>query len=187
MLRTLSITLDGIIHIPQLLQFIIRAEALRPPIRVIFLFEEWGFRLKLMPSDGVEFATRDRNSSDQFITMGSLCSALSPLLSHVERLDLHCNPLSPPSQEFGIPLFWKRLFRTFTSVQSVYVSKKVWPRVGPGLQALIGERAAESLPELRTLFLEEPSEEDKQSIESFVAMRRLTIQPCTASDFVTES
>jgi hypothetical protein len=183
-LRTLSITLDGIIHIPQLLRFIIRAETLRPPIRVIFSFEEWGFRLKLMPSDGVEFATRDRNSSDQFITMGSLCSALSPLLSHVERLDLQCNP---PSQGFGIPLFWKRLFRTFTSVQSLYVSKKVWPRVGPELQALIGERAAESLPELRTLFLEEPSEEDKQSIESFVAMRRLTIQPCTASDFVAES
>ena len=190
MLRTLSITLDGVIHIPQLLQFVIRAETLKSPIRVIFLFEEWRFRLKLMPSDGVdgvEFATRDRNSSDQFITMGSLCSALSPLLSHVERLDLHCNPLSPPSQGFGIPLFWKRLFRRFTSVQSLYVSKKVWPRVGPGLRALIGERAAESLPELRTLFLEEPSEEDKQSIESFVAMRRLTIQPCTASDFVAES
>ena len=187
MLRTLSITLDGIIHIPQLLQFILRAETLKPPIRVIILFEEWRFRLKLMPSDGVEFAIRDRSSSDQFITMRSLCSALSPLLSHVERLDLHCTPLSPPSKGFGVPLFWKRLFRTFTAVQSLYVSLSVWARVGPTLQALIGERSTEILPELRTLFLEELSEDSKKSIESFVTMRGLTIQPCTASDFVAES
>ena len=186
MLQTLSLTLGGLIHLPQLLRFISRAEKLKPPTRAIFVFENWRFFLKFMPSDGFEFATRDHKSFGLSMTMGSLCSALAPLLSHVERLDFHCNQLSPSTQEFD-PIQWLGLFRPFTAVQSLYVSKKVWPQVGPVLQALIGESATEAFPELRTLFLEEPSEEAKKSIESFVAMRGLTIQPCTASDFVAES
>ena len=187
MLRTLSLTLGGLIHIPQLLRFTSHAEKLKLPIRAIFVFEIWRFLLKFLPSDGFEFATRDHKSFGQFMTMVSLCSALTPLLSHVERLDFHCGQFSPLKQEFVDPMPWLALFRPFTAVRSLYVSKKVWPRVGPVLQALTGESASEAFPELRTLFLEEPSEEARKSIETLVGMRGITIQPCTASDFVDES
>ena len=186
-LQTLSLTFGGLIHIPQLLRFISRAEKLKPPTRAIFVSENWRFLLKFMPSDGFEFATSNHRSFGPKMTMVSLFSALTPLLSHVERLDFYCDQSSPLTQEFVVPIPWLVLFRPFIAVQSLYVSKKMWPQVGPVLQALIGERATEIFPELRTLFLEEPSEEAKKSIESFVAMRGLTIQPCTASHFVAES
>ena len=198
MLQTLSITLRDLIHIPQLPQFISRAEKLKLPIRAIFVFDQQRFLLKLMPSDGFEFATSGYNSSSgyhdpssKFRAMDSLCSELSLLLSHVERLDFSCNQLSPSTKKFMDPMLWLGLFRPFTAVRSLYVSKKVWPRVGPALQALIGERATEALPELRTLFLEEPFEYATKFIEPFIAARELaghpvSIQPCITSEFVAE-
>ena len=182
MLQTLSLTLGSFIHIPQLLRFISRAEKLKSPNRAAFVFEPSRLLLKFMPSDGSEFSTKKDVPFNQFITMISLCLSLSPLLSHVERLDFHCNQISLSTQEFQVvdPSLWLDLFRPFTAVQSLCVPKEVWPQVEPALRALTEEGATEVFPKLRTLFLEEPSEEDKKSIESLISARGLTVQPCTA-------
>jgi len=177
MLQNLSLTLGGIIRIPQLLRFISRTEKLKLPIRAVFVFERRGLLLKFLPSDRFEFSSTFNWFSDQFIAMALLCSSLSPLLSHVERLDFYCGPLSTSAREFVNPGRWLDIFRPFIAVQSLCVPNKVWLQVGPALRALAEESATEVFPGLRTLFLEEPFEEAKKSIESLISARRLTVQP----------
>ena len=179
MLQTLSLKLGEVGRIPQLLRFIGRAEKLKPPIQAAFVFGQRGPLLKFMPSHGFEFSTRNHDPFDLLAPIVLLCLALSPLLSHVERLDFHCDQRSPSSQGLVDPEHWLEIFRPFTAVQSLRVPKKVWSRVAPAMQALAKEGATEVFPELRTLFLEEPFEDDKKAIESLISARRLTVQPYT--------
>jgi len=109
--------------------------------------------------------------------MALLSLSLSPLLSHVERLDFYCGPCSPSTREFVDPARWLEIFRPFIAVQSLFVPKEVWPAVEPALRALAEERATEVFPGLRTLFLEEPFKDAKKSIESLISARRLSVQP----------
>jgi hypothetical protein len=168
MLQTLSLKLGDVGRVPQLLRFIGRAEKLKPPIQAAFVFGQRGPLLKFMPSDRFEFSTRNHDPFDLLALIVLLCLALSPLLPHVERLDFHCDQRSPSSQGLVDPEHWLEIFRPFIAVQSLRVPKKVWSRVGPALQALAEEGATEVSPELRTLFLKEPFEEDKKSIESLI-------------------
>jgi len=181
MLQTLSLTLGVIMQVPQLLRFISRAEKLKPPTRAVFVFGRWRLLLKFIPSDGVEFSTSDYPSAGQFMAMGLLCSSLSPLLSRVERLYFRYNLPPPSTQDFVDSECWLNLFRPFIAVQGLCVPQKSWPRVGFALRALSERRATEVLPELRTLYLEEPFEEAKKSIESLISERGLTVQPYTAA------
>ena len=180
MLQTLSLTLGVIIRAPQLLRFISCAEKLKPPTRAVFVFGQSRLLLKFTPSDGVEFSTNDYHSADQFTAMSLLCLSLSPLLSRVERLYFG-HSLPPSTQDFVDSEHWLNLFRPFIAVQSLCVPKKAWPRVELALRALSEPRATEVLPELRTLYLEEPPEEAKKSIESLISERGLTVQSYTAA------
>ena len=189
-LQTLSVTSsDRDVHIPQLLRFVDCAERLGPPIRAMVEFDIEMVLLKFMPSDSFELAIICDNLAGQILSMAQVCRELLPLLARVERLDLHCNRL-PPSTESVNPRHWLELFQSFVNSQDLYVSRKVWPQVAPALRGLTGESAVEVLPQLRTLFLEELEEFEQvwESIESFIAARRLSDQPvaaqqCIASDF----
>jgi len=189
-LQTLSVTFrDHDVRIPQLLRFVNSAERLRPPIRVML---EFGFDmvlLKFMPSDSFEVAIICDNLAGQISSIALVCRELLPLLAHVERLDLHCTRLRP-STESTNPRHWLELFHPFINLQNLYVSWKVWPQVAPALRGLTGESATEVLPQLRTLFLEELEQFGQvwESIEPFIAARRLFDQPvaaqqCIALDF----
>jgi hypothetical protein len=179
MLQTLSFSFSGMRRVPQLLQFITRAEELKPPIRAVFIPKPYGLVFKFMPSDCFKFACYNWNTYDQFRAMALLCLSLSPLLSRVECLDFHGDQ---PGLIYGYhmdPWYWLEIFRPFIAVQSLRVSKKSWRLLGPVLPALAEERATDVFPDLHTLFLEEPFEEDKKSIESLISARRLTVQPYT--------
>jgi hypothetical protein len=80
---------------------------------------------------------------------------------------------------------WLELLHPFTSVKFLYISQEFVPRIAPAMQELIGERAAEVLPALRSLFLEEPlpsgSTSVQETIGQFVASRQLAIHPTTVS------
>lgn len=162
---------------PKLLRFISRAEKLKPPIRAAFVFEEWRLLLKFMPSDGLQFSISRYSSPGLFPSLHMLCLALAPLLSHVERLDFQG---SPYTQYFGTPTEWLIVFIPFIAVQSLHVPEETWHQMEPALHALTEERATEVFPLLRTLFLEEPFEEAKKSLELLISARRLTVKPCTA-------
>jgi len=192
MLKTFSATFcNDIVHFPQLLIFVSSVERPGPPIRVIVDLEFCRVLLKSTPSDSFEVAITPEHFVEHSLSM--ICRELSPLLSHVERLDLYWAPLRP-----GIALLpkyfkpWRHLrelLQPFITVKSLYVSKELWPQLGRSLR-IWREMAREVLPELRTLFLEEsqPSGSARRSIESFIALRQLsdrpiTVRQCSTLDF----
>lgn len=89
--------------------------------------------------------------------MAQLCNGLSPLLSHVERLEVCGNPYTASASPGDIESAqWLKLFRPFTAVQSLHVSKLIVPLVAPVLQGpnVSGEGHTDALPALRELVLE---------------------------------
>ena len=134
------------------------------------------------------------NLSRQVPLIALVCRELSPLLSHVEHLDLRGKGISSQldPQDIG-PTQWLELFRPFVAVQNLYISKKLGPLITPALQMLTGERVTEVLPELRTLSLKEPqpSRSVMQTIQPFITARRLSdhhvaIEQCLCLDFGTK-
>jgi hypothetical protein len=90
MLRTMSATFRDIItHIPQLFRFTNCAARLSPPIRAVLEFDSWRALLKFIPSDWLELAII-RQGFVPISSMALVCRELFPLVSSVERLDLHC-------------------------------------------------------------------------------------------------
>jgi len=191
-LQTLLVTFfDRDARTPQLLRFVNCAESLRPPIRAKVEFDVEMVLLKFMPSDSFELAIVCDDLAGQILSMARACRELLPLLAGVERLDLYCDSLLP-STEFMNPRHWLELFQPFINLQNLYISEKVWPQVAPALRGLTGKSAAEVLPQLRSLLfkLEELEQFGQvwESIESFIAARRLSGQPvaaqqCIALDF----
>jgi hypothetical protein len=78
---------------------------------------------------------------------------------------------------------WLEIFRPFTAVKDLYLSREFALHIAPALQGLVGERAMEVLPSLRNLFLEElhPSGAVEEAIEQFVAARQLSGHPIVVS------
>jgi hypothetical protein len=189
-LQTFSVTfLDLDVHTPQLLRFVNCAERLGPPIRVMAKFDfDTILHLKFMPT-GFELAILCENSARQISSMAWSCRELLPLLARVERLDLYCDHILLFTESVD-PWHWVELFQPFMNLQNLYVSRKMWPQLAPMMQDLTGERAAEVLPQLRTLFLEELEQFEQvwESIGPFIAARRHSDQPvavkqCIALDF----
>ena len=78
---------------------------------------------------------------------------------------------------------WLELLRPFASVKSLYVSRRIVPRIAPALQELVGERVAGTLPALQTLFLEDLnlSGPVQGAIGSFVSGREFSGHPVAVS------
>jgi hypothetical protein len=70
---------------------------------------------------------------------------------------------------------WLELLRPFIAVKDLHMPCEITSFIAPALQELVGERVAEVLPSLQTLFLEEQllSEPDQEAIRQFVAARQL--------------
>ena len=175
-LRILSITFfDVVFRIPQLNRFLSCAEKFEPPDGVVVEFDDSEINLKFIPSDNFKLTIECDNLVGQVSSIAAICRELSPLLSRVERLDLHGKylPLSPFWQDDTVPvdLDWLGLFYPFITVQNLYVSKKLGQLVIPTLAELTTEGAKAVFPNLRTLFLEElqPSGSARDAIEAFVA------------------
>jgi hypothetical protein len=74
---------------------------------------------------------------------------------------------------------WLELFRPFTAVQTLQISRNVQPLIVLALQELTGERVMEVLPALVSLDLEYQSGSEQQAIEPFIAARRYSDHPVT--------
>jgi len=150
--------------------------------------------LKFMPSDSFMLSMMQENLLRQVPLIVLICRKLSPLLSHVECLNLHGKGLSSQldPQDIG-PTKWLELFQPFVAVQNLYISKKLGLLITPALQMLTGERVIEVLPELHTLSLKEPqpSRSVMQTIQPFITAHRLSnhpvvIEQCLCLDFRTK-
>ena len=82
----------------------------------------------------------------------------SPLLSHVEQLEIHEHTPGDTRRGNGIdPTQWLELFGPFLAVKNLHVYGKLRPLVAWALQELTGERATEVLPTLCRIFFKGPS------------------------------
>jgi hypothetical protein len=185
-LQTLSITfLDLVFRIPQLYRFLSCTEKFELPNEVVVEFDTLTADLKFMQSENLRLTIVCGNlvRHRQVSSMAAMCRELSPLLSHVEHLDLHGKilPLSLFFQGHTAPANtdWLELFYPFTTVQSLHVSKNLGRLVARALEELTKEGATAVFPKLRTLSLEElqPSGSVREAIETFIATRGLSGNP----------
>jgi hypothetical protein len=197
--QTFSVTLwdkESVVGFSQRFRVISRAERLRPTIRAMVEFDSWRVLLKFIPSHGFDLAIMsDFTSGEQVESMAVVCREISPLLSHVERLDLYCNHL-PSFTNSMDPMHWLEIFRPFTTVKDLYISKRLGQQIATAMQALSSEAAEDILPKLDSLFLEELPQDGRtqllSTIGTFIASRLLFGHPvstkqCTASDFDAKS
>jgi hypothetical protein len=111
--------------------------------------------------------------------MAVICGQLLPFFALVKRLDL---VMRSPFELQGIDgiesTLFLELFRTFTAVRGLYVSKSIVPLIASALEELVGERVTEVLPNLRDIFLGGPVIlEEPEVIQPFVDARRLFGRP----------
>ncbi|KAH9021243.1 hypothetical protein EDB85DRAFT_2189791 [Lactarius pseudohatsudake] len=99
--------------------------------------------------------------------MGQVVSQLSVMLSNVTRLFLHFNGA-------GDDIQWLEIFRPFTSVKALSVIGDLSYCVPLTLKNVTGERAAEVLPALELLYLEN---QPAKSVKKFVAARQKVGRP----------
>jgi len=112
--------------------------------------------------------------------MEQICVQCSPILSHVEGLEIRKGSFLRPEWLDDLDSAqWLELFDPFAAVQSLHVSEELQLLVAPAFHGLTGRRAAEMLPALRTLFLEgfQPHGSVSDAIEPFTDSRRLSDRP----------
>jgi hypothetical protein len=108
-----------------------------------------------------------------------LCNQLSPLLCHMENLEIRgpgsINP-EEELQEDTVSALCLGIFRPFAAVQNLDASVRMGPLVALALRGLTGERVAEVLPALRWLiFVEGPSPPPQEVVGPFIAARGLQV------------
>ena len=194
-LQTLSVTLwdeDLVVGFSQLVRFVSCAQKLILPIRAMVEFDFWRVLFKFIPLHGFDLTIVCHTLDEQVESMAVVCREVSPLLSRVERLDLHCSHLPPANRRID-PRHWLEIFQQFITVKNLYVSKQLRREITRVMRALSSEAAADILPELRTLFLEKLHRYGRASlsiINTLIASRLLfghpvAIRQCTASDIDT--
>jgi hypothetical protein len=174
-------------HLNDLTRLISRTPNFKAPNKARVVFSEWGVLVKLWSPwtlNGTFYLGNLCSQSALHISpLARVCSSsFQPLIPAVERLHLRSNPtLRRQDETEGSQ--WLELLRPFTSVKRLYISRQLIPHIVPALQEIVGEGLTEVLPALETLSLEEPlpSGPVRNTIEQFVAARRLVSRPIVVS------
>jgi F-box-like len=123
----------------------------------------------------------------QVFYASQICSRILSLHSSVEELSINhdhlCDRDLPPDilPDDMDPTLWLELFHSFPSVRKLIISTKLEPLIVAALQGLTGESAAEVLPSLESLFVDQlpPDQATQQGTESFVTARQNSGHPVT--------
>ncbi|KAI0255440.1 hypothetical protein BJV78DRAFT_1175456, partial [Lactifluus subvellereus] len=173
-------------NISQLLQFITRPGMTKSYNRVGVVFYRTYVAFFHRPPEGTNIsrslmlAISGRWTRRQVSYMAQICSRYSFLLPSVEQLDIcHCYPSEYHWHVDSAEIPWLELFRPFTAVRTLRISRLAQSSIVRTLQELTGERAIEVLPALDGLYLEDyqPSGPVQKVIESFIATRRYSDHP----------
>jgi hypothetical protein len=174
-----------IFETPQLTQFIGRTPKLKAhnvDTHAVFSYQHVLVRRCQEPVGKVELGISCRQSDWQLSSLAQVCSSSFPQahIPTVERLDIHDDRSWPPDWQEDIESSqWLDIFHLFPGVKDLYISREFVPRIAPALQELVGERATEVLPALRTIYLETGAVQ--KAIGPFVAARQLTGHPIAIS------
>jgi hypothetical protein len=153
-----------IFDIPQLCQFISRAETLMTLQRAVVVFDNRFVTITFHPpewtndSRNLELRISSREIDWQLSSITQICGHFSSLVSCVEWLHVCEGYSQPPLEEVRDhidSIQWIEFFQPFTGVETLHLSKKLELLVAPVLQGLAEERAA-VLPAMRNLSLEGP-------------------------------
>jgi hypothetical protein len=187
---TFKFFLDLGFDVPHLKQFIGRAKRLELPKEASVVFKSRSIALQLDRHQQrhswlhiLDLRRFRRDRIDwQVDSMALLCGQLSPFFSLIEQLDFIV--YRPPSKPLGendiesIQLL--ELFRPFTAVRSLHVSRSLVPLIATALQVLNlnGPRGTEVLPNLRYLLYGRSAMPATvpEGMQSFVTARQLSGQ-----------
>ncbi|KAI0295420.1 hypothetical protein B0F90DRAFT_1820486 [Multifurca ochricompacta] len=167
--------------VPQLHQFISRAEKLRRFGKLTLYSFENGIFITLSQPAGtdtsgylsLEIACKPLDW--QVSSMAEICNQSSTLFSCVEELNIHEHFPQPARQdEIGIAE-WLEFFHPFTAVRSLHVSKSLGPLIAAALEDTADDPVMEVLPALRLLRFE--GSQKSAPVEKFVTARQLPDQP----------
>jgi hypothetical protein len=167
--------------IPQLTDFISRTPNVKAhdEARLVFTDLDVSITLPETFEGAVDLGSRYGQSYWRLLSLaqiGSL-SFLQTFISPVERLYVVENIfLGFQWQNDTESSRWLEIFRPFTNVKSLYISRQFAPHIVSALQELVGERVTEALPALQALFIQElpPSGPVQEGIGKFVAARQLS-------------
>jgi len=148
-----------IFHVQRLCGLMIHSKVFKPLEQAFIGLHSWTLRITLGSPTHPSFflGIKCHTTLWRISMMAQLCNDLSPLLSHVERLEVCGNPCPAPAFPGDMESAqWLKLFRPFTAVQSLHVSKLIVPLVTPVLQGpnVSGEGHTDALPALRELIFE---------------------------------
>jgi hypothetical protein len=177
-----------IFHTPQLAQFISRTPQLKTcdEARVSFYSRTAVVTLSSpqLYRRILEFKISCSQSDWRLSSMAQICSSSLSLISSLERLYVSEKEFLRSCWQDDIEnVQWLELLGPFTTVKTLYLSREFAPRIAPALQELVGGRATEVLPALRSLILEQfhSSRPVQEAIEKFFAARQLSGHPIAIS------
>ncbi|KAI0289156.1 hypothetical protein B0F90DRAFT_1826691 [Multifurca ochricompacta] len=168
-----------IFDVPQLYQFISRAEKLRGFDKASLESSGNGVSITLSQPAGTDtsgylmlwIACNPLNW--QVSSIAEICNQSSPLFSHVENLNIHGHVPQPARQEEIGATEWLELFRPFTAVRSLYVSESLGPLVAHALEDTADGPVMEVLPALQLLDFR--GSRESAPVEKFVTARQPTL------------
>ena len=178
----------AVFEIPRLYKFLDRGDGRKPFIRV---------EVRLCPQDVIVsleslsgFKMDVVCKSDWPLeSMTQLCGQLIPLLSQVERLEIHedswermlfLDEDEEKWQEIVDDPDWLEFLNLFISVKSLYISDRLGPILLSVLEKITGERVRGVLPALQNLFIQQLWPHDEfveNTITSLVSARQLYDHP----------
>ena len=192
LLDNLKITLfhQLIFNTPQLTKFISRTPKFNTHNTVHLLFS--AKVVSAMVDERLRLEVSCSRLDWQLSSLTQVCGssfppALIPALERLYILEGAFTQQPLPWQDDIDNSQWLEIFRPFTAVKYLYISSELMRHVAPALQKLIGERVAEVLPALLTLFLETPSGPLEEAIGQFVAARQLSGHPIALSRWERKS
>ena len=194
LLNTLDITFfrQLTFDTPQLIHFISRTPKFKPHDNACVELSDWVISVTLPQTFDGSLSLGIKANEDlstqldwQLSSLVQACSSLffQTFISAVERLDIleNANPYSELRYLICIKTSqWLDFLRLFTAVKDLYVARKIAPHIASALQKLVGEKATEVLPALKTLVFKEP-ESVREIIGPFIAARELASHPISIS------
>jgi hypothetical protein len=174
---------------PHLVQFISRTPNLKAYDGARLIFSETRATIALRRRDSMLALAISCTQSDwQLFSLAQVYTSSFPqaLILKVENLYILEYVSSPPRWQDGIEINqWFELFHPFTTVKNLYLSQEFVPRIAPTLQELVGERVTEVLPNLHSIFLNDPQESMfvPEAKRQFIAARELSSRPIAISQW----
>ena len=174
----IQLFMDLMFNIPRLYKFILCAESIRSLNAAEIVFSSSATQITFGVVIELEIICREPDW--QASSMAQMCSQLSPLLSHVEQLDIREHTRGQERQGNGIdPMLFLELFHPFPAMQYLYIAGELRPLVARALQELTGDVATEVLPSLRHLVFRGPSPSGsiQKVFEGFITARQNSNHP----------